>query len=100
MDDLSGALGLVAIIDLAIFAIGGGVLFAWFRSSRPSAAALGGAWAGFVGGYLAFLGWAFVPTGQIVRTVLFALGLGVAIGAAVWLAFWLAAWVVERRRRD
>jgi hypothetical protein len=100
MDDLSGAIALVAIIDLAIFAVGVGVLVAWFRLSRPSAAALGGAWAGFLGGYVVFFGWAFVPTGQILRTALLAVVVGVMTGVAVWLVFSSIAWVLERRRPD
>jgi hypothetical protein len=96
MDDLSGAIGLIVLIDLAILTIGSCVLVAWFRSSLPSAAALGGAWSGFIAGYFVFLGWAFVPTGQIPRTMLIAVLSGVVIGAAVWLAFWLASLVGRR----
>lgn len=100
MDDLSGAIGLVVLIDLAVLAAGSCVLVVWFRSARTSAAALGGAWAGFVAGYIVFLRWAFVPTVQIPRSILVAVVLGVSIGAAVWLAFSFIDLLFQRRPRD
>ena len=97
MDDLTGAIGLVALIDLLILAIGSCLLVWWFRRFQPSESATGGAWAGFLCGYVVFLGWALVPTSQIPWTILVAVIWGVVIGAAVWLAFWLVSFLLRHR---
>ena len=96
-DDLTGALGLVALIDLAVLVIGAGVLVWWHQRFQPSTSATVGAWAGFLGGYVVFLRWAFVPVPQTGWAILVAVVWGVVIGAAGRLVFWLLGFLVRRR---
>lgn len=96
MDDLTGALAIVGLIDLAVLAIGCGILILLNRRFELSAPTLGGAWAGFLGGFVLFLGWPIVPTYQIPDTLFFAVLCGAIIGAGFWLALWLIGFVVGR----
>jgi hypothetical protein len=101
MDDLTGALVMVGLVDLAILLAGTYALAAWRRTSEPSVPALRSAWPGFVVGYLwFFVEWSIVPTNQIPTAVVFAIVLGIATWGAAWLAFRLAAVLVERRSHD
>lgn len=84
MDDLSGAIGLVALIDLIVFAIGIAAFVWWRRRFQPSAQLMCAVRLGLICGYGSFLRWAVVPTYQMPRAILIAAAFGVAVAAAVW----------------
>jgi hypothetical protein len=84
MNDLSGAIGLVALIDLLVLAIGIGAFVWWHRRFQPSARAIRAARLGLICGYGISLRWAIVPTYQIPRAILIAAVSGAAVAAAVW----------------
>jgi len=94
MDDLSGAIGSVILIDLLALAISVGVFVWWQRQFHPSTLAVRAVQLGLICGYVGFLRWAIVPTNQIGRAILIAALLGAAIGAAVWL---VGLWLTRHR---
>ena len=84
MDDLSGAIGLMALIDLLVFIIGLGAFVWWDRRFEPSVRAIRAARLGLICGYVGFLRCALVPAYQIPRAILVAALFGAAAAAAVW----------------
>ena len=96
MDDLSGAIGLVALIGFAILALACFGLVWWRRRFQPSPAANCAAWTGFIWGYGNLLRLAIIPMREVPQAIFTALVWGAAIVAAVWFIGRL----VQRRRAE